>query len=326
MKGAAQRGFVAVLTGLAVFVLTAAECGAQPPSEAAKAAEAAKSDVSDADRMFRNFTRESATVDHNQIRVEVRALRTEEISEGGDPDCKGPNRSNCARLNTVGQRVLGVEDVDGSIIDLVASYGVFQNAEVGAILPFVIETVKRDDGSKNTNEDIGDVLFYGKYKQAVAEHCTVSGGLELTAPTGDETETRTMPARFRVNGSNAGRGYSAFGAGDVGLNPFASTRYQMGRFGVGAHVGYNFYTGDKTPEVFNWSVQAVVRATELFSFRTELSGRLFDQFGTTWNDIVMMPGIDFNLSENFVIRPEGLANITGTAQDWGVGLGIAGVF
>jgi hypothetical protein len=40
----------------------------------------------------------------------------------------------------------------------------------------------------------------------------------------------------------------------------------------------------------------------------------------------MLPGIDFNLSENFTVRPEGLANITGTAQDWGIGLGIAGVF
>src|SRR5262245_38444425 len=201
MKGAAQRGFLAVLSGLAVFVL-AGECSAQPPAEASKPVE-----VTDADRVFRNFTRESAVVNQNQIRVEVRALRTEEMSEGGDPDCKGPNRSNCARLNTIGQRILGVEDVYGSIIDVVASYGLFHNAEVGAILPFVIETVKRDDGSMDTEEDIGDVLFYGKYKQPVAEHCTVSGGLELTAPTGDETQTRTMPARFRVNGSNAGRGY-----------------------------------------------------------------------------------------------------------------------
>lgn len=318
MKGAAQRGFVAVLTAVSVFVLAAAECRAQ--------LEVKPVEVTDADRTFRNFTRESATVEQGQIRVEVRALRTEELSGGGNPDCIGPNRSNCARLNTIGQRVLGVQEVKGGVFDLVASYGLFHNAEVGAILPVIIETVKRDDGTKETNEDFGDILFYGKYKQAVAENCTVSGGLELTAPTGDDQQTRTMPARFQVNGSAAGRGYSAFGAGDVGLNPFVSTRYQKGRFGVGAHVGYNFYTGNTVPEVFNYSAQAIVRATDWLAFRTEFSGRLFDQFGTRWNDIVMMPGLDFTLSDNFVIRPEGLANITGTAQDWGIGVGIAGLF
>lgn len=318
MKGAAQRGFVAVLTGVFVVVLASTECRAQ--------VEVKPVEVTDADRLFRNFTRESATVEQGQIRVEIRALRTEELSEGGDPDCRGPNRNNCARLNTIGQRVLGVEEVKGSSIDLVGSYGLMPNTEVGFVLPVIIETVKRDDGSKETNEGLGDVLFYGKYKQPVAENCTVSGGLEVTAPTGDETQTRTLARRFRENGTVGGRGYSAFGTGDVGLNPFVSTRYQQGRLGVGAHVGYNFYTGDNVPEVFNWSAQAIVRGTDMFSFRAELSGRLFDQFGTRWNDIVMLPGIDFNLSENFTIRPEGMANITGTAQDWGIGLGIAGLF
>jgi hypothetical protein len=320
MKGAAQRGFVAVLTGLTVFV-TAAECRAQAPATTVKPVA-----VTDGDRIFRNFTREAATVDQGQIRVELRALRTEELSDGGDPDCRGPNRENCARLNTIGQRVLGVEEVKGGIIDLVGSYGVFQNAEAGFILPVIIETVELDDGSKNTKEGVGDLLFYGKYKQPLMDNLSVAGGLEVTAPTGDEHETRTMPRRFRVNGSSAGEGYSAFGAGDVGLNPFASMRYQSGRVAAGAHVGYNFYTGDNAPQAFNWSTHGIVRVTELFSFRAELSGRVFDQFGTRWNDIVMMPGIDFALSENFTIRPEGLANITGTAQDWGIGLGIAGLF
>lgn len=318
MKGAAQRGFVAVLTGLATIAVASVECRAQ--------GEVKPVEVTDADRTFRNFTRESATVEDGQIRIEVRALRTEELAEGGDPDCRQPDRGNCTKLNTIGQRVLGVNEINGSSIDLVGSYGLMPNTEVGFILPVIVEQVKRDDGTNETNEGIGDLLFYGKYKQAVAEHCTVSGGLEVTAPTGDDTQTRTMPQRFRQNGSAAGRGYSAFGAGDVGLNPFVSTRYQQGRFAVGAHAGYNFYTGDNVPEVFNWSTQAIVRGTEMFSFRTELSGRLFDQFGSRWNDIVLLPGIDFNLSETFTIRPEGMANITGTAQDWGIGLGIAGVF
>jgi hypothetical protein len=321
MKGAAQRGFVAVLTGVSLVVINAVECSAQ-----AQATTTAPVEVTDADRTFRNFTRESATVDQGQIRVEVRALRTEELAGPGDPDCRTSGRNNCARLNTIGQRVLGVEEVKGGVIDLVASYGVMTNTEVGLVAPFIIETVKLDSGSKNTAEDFGDLLFYGKYKQPVAENCTVAGGLELTAPTGDVEQTRTLARRFSGGGSAANRGFSSFGAGDVGLNPFVSTRYQQGRFGVGAHVGYNFYTGDEVPEVFNYSAQAIVRGTDFFAFRAEFSGRVFDQFGTRWHDAVVLPGIDINLSENFTIRPEGLANITGTAQDWGIGLGIAGTF
>lgn len=318
MKGAAQRGFVAVLTGVSLVVWSNAECGAQATVEPVE--------VTDADRTFRNFTREAATVDQGQVRVEVRALRTEELAGPGDPDCRRSGRNNCARLNTIGQRVLGAEEVKGAVIDLVASYGLMTNTEVGFVAPFIIETVKRDDGTKNTAEDFGDLLFYGKYKQPVAENCSVSGGLELTAPTGDVTQTRTLPRRFSGGGSAANRGFSAFGAGNVGFNPFLSTRYQQGRVGVGAHIGYNFYTGDEVPEVFNYSVQAILRGNEYFSFRAEFSGRVFDQFGTRWHDAVVLPGIDFALSETITIRPEGLANITGTAQDWGIGLGIAATF
>lgn len=319
MKGAAQRGFVAVLTGVFAVVLGGSECRAQ-------ATQAAPVVVTDADRIFKNFTRESATVNQGQIRVEVRGLRTEELADGGNPDCRKSGRQNCARLNTIGQRVLGAEEVKGGTIDLVGSYGLMANTEVGFILPFIIETVKRDTGQNITNEDVGDVLFYGKYKQAVAEHCTVAGGLEVTAPSGDETKTRTLDRRFRENGSAAGRGFSAFGAGDVGLNPFVSTRYQQGRLGVGAHIGYNFYTGDNVPEVFNYSAHAILRGTDFFAFRAEFSGRVFDQFGTKWSDAVVLPGIDFTLSENFLVRPVGMANLTGTAQDWGIGIGVAGLF
>lgn len=319
MKGAAQRGLVAVLTGVLTVLLASAECSAQATQQAPVL-------VTDADRVFRNFTRESATVNPGQIRVELRALRTEELAGPGDPDCRQPDRSNCARLNTAGQRVLGVEEVKGASIDLVGSYGLMPNTEVGFVAPFIIETVKLDTGQKITNEDFGDLLFYGKYKQSVAKNCTVAGGLELTAPTGDEEQTRTMARRFRVDGSAAGRGFSAFGAGSVGLNPFVSTRYQSGRLGVGAHVGYNFITGDETPNAFNYSAHVILRGTDFFALRAEVSGRVFDQFGTRWQDVVMLPGIDINLTQNFIIRPEGLANLTGTAQDWGIGVGIAGVF
>jgi len=72
MKGAAKRGFVAVLTGLSIVVVASAKSHAQPPPTPA---EVAGNRVTDQDRVFRNFTRESAVVEQGQIRVEVRALR-----------------------------------------------------------------------------------------------------------------------------------------------------------------------------------------------------------------------------------------------------------
>lgn len=321
MKGAAKRGFVAVLTGLSIVVVASAKGHAQPPTPAAKVLQ-----VTDQDRVFRNFTRESAVVDQGQIRVEVRALRTEELGDGDPAGCSNPNRKNCARLNTIGQRVLGVEEVKGASIDLVASYGLIKNTEVGFIIPMIIETVQRDDGSKDTNEDFGDLLFYGKYRQPIMDNWTATGGLEITAPTGDDQETRTLPRRFASNGSAAGRGFSAFGTDEVGLNPFVSTRYHWGRVAIGGHLGYNFFTGDNVPDVFNYGTESIIRLTDMFAFRTEISSRVFDQFGTKWHDVVMLPGLDVKLSDNFTIRPEGMAGLTGTAQDWGIGLGIAGVF
>src|SRR6185436_19243792 len=115
MKGAAKRGFVAVLTGLSIVVVASAKSHAHPPPTPAAVA---GNRVTDQDRVFRNFTRESAVVDQGQIRVEVRALRTEEMEDGDPAGCQNPNRTDCARLNTIGQRVLGVQEVEGGAIDL----------------------------------------------------------------------------------------------------------------------------------------------------------------------------------------------------------------
>ena len=109
------------------------------------------------------------------------------------------------------------------------------------------------------------------------------------------------------------------GSGDLGLNPFLSTRYQGGRFGVGGHLGFLLNTGSQ-PQVFNWSVEGVVRGTQLFSFRTEINGRLFND-GGTFNDVAILPGLDFNLTDNFIIRPEGLSHLSSDAINWGIGIG-----
>ncbi len=278
MKGAAQRWIVAGIAGLALGF-------------AAQVAPAA--DVTDNDRVYRNFTRETATVSENQIRLEVRGLQEQDEEN--------------TRLNLLGLRLKNLypgrtpESLTGGIIDLVGSYGLAKNAEVGFIVPGYIETIKFKDGSRRSSQDVGDLELYGKFKRDVAEHCAVGAGVELTVPNGPKNK--------------------GFSTGETSVNPVVSTRYQRGPFGVGMNVGYQFFAGD-APDVFNYGAEVIVRGSDLYAIRTEIVGRVFNQ-GVRNHDLTILPGIDFNLSENVTIRPTGLANGTDTALDWGVGLGVA---
>ena len=279
MKRVAQRWMVAQIAGLCL-------------AAAATAASAAEVLVTDADRTYRNFTRESATVRQNQIRLEVRGMELQD--------------ENNTRLNLLGFPVKRVNSVSGGIIDLVGSYGLAKNAEIGFVIPSYIQSLSlKSGGNKVNNSDVGDLMLYGKFQRAVAEHCSVGAGMELTTPNGPVEK--------------------GFSTGELGFNPFFSTRYQQGRIGVGANVGWNLYTGD-VPDVLNYGAEVIVRGTTGFALRTEIAGSVFNQNGTRFHDLTILPGIDIQVSDNLVIRPTGLANGTDTALDWGIGLGVATSF
>jgi hypothetical protein len=256
--------------------------------------------VTDADRTYRSFTREAATVGAERVRVEVRGLRVEDDEN--------------TRLDILGfpvdptetARGTEVNHVNGGILDLLGSVGLSANSEVGVDVPFVIEETGLEDApvpvKDLTEESIGDVLFYGKLKHPVAEHCAMGAGVELTIPTGSESER--------------------LGTGEFSVNPFVSSRYQRGPFGFGLHAGYQMYTGNYD-DIFNYSVQAFARPGRTYAIRAELVGRWFKVGNTRYHDVVVLPGIEFNLSDRFTIRPTGLANVTDEAMDWGLGLGLA---
>lgn len=252
--------------------------------------------VTDADRVSRNFTREAATVGHKQVRLEVRAMS---IEDDADPE-----------LNLIGFATEGVNRrkgdditrINGGVFDLLGSVGLGDNAEIGFDIPFLIQKTSFDTISNENDQDIGDVSLYGKFKRKVAERCALAAGLEIKMPTGIERKQ--------------------FGTGELGLNPFASTRYTRGRFSLGGHVGWYIYTGS-VPDVFNYSVEAIMKGSARYALRVEFSGRRFKDFGDTFDDIVVEPGLDFHLTDRFVIRPNGLIGVTPEAVDWGVGVGLA---
>jgi outer membrane protein OmpA-like peptidoglycan-associated protein len=286
MKRAAQRWMVAHIAGLCLVVTTGAS--------------AAEVNVTDADRTYRNFTRETATVGKDEIRLEVRGLQEQD--------------DGTTRLDLLGfpvKRLPGVSEgnvstLSGGIIDFVATYGFAKNAEVGVIIPGYIQSLTlKTGGNKINNSDVGDVMLYGKLQRPLTEHFSVGAGMELTTPNGP------------VN--------KGFGTGQVGVNPIISARYQQGRIGVGANVGFNFYN-HSVPDVFNYGAEVILRANKTFSLRTEIIGRVFNEFGVRYDDLQILPGLDVEISDNITIRPTGMVGGTNTSLDWGIGAGFAYAF
>ena len=264
----------------------------------AAAGDASATDVTDADRVFRNYARETATVGDNQVRIEVRGLKEQ--------------TDDTARLNLAGQHLPGcavghpgcAKDLDAGIIDLVGSYGLGKNAEVGLILPGMIESLRVTQDNVTTvrhDADLGDIELYTKFKRQVAQHCAVGAGVELSLPNGSRSK--------------------GFGTGELGVNPVISTRYQHGLIGVGGNIGYQVYTGN-VPDVFNYGTELILRWSEQYALRTELAGRLLRQ-GNHYHDLTVLPGIDVNVSDNIVVRPTGLVGASPSAADWGIGVGVA---
>jgi hypothetical protein len=301
MKGAASRVSALVIAVCAVAGAAFAQTAAEPP---------VTTDITDNDRVWANFTREAATVGEKHFWIELRGMKLmddqsikQKSSDG--TQFEGPtlglngfplNRPKC----DISAQNGCIEEIDGGRFDLVGAYGVWSTLEVGVDFPFVMQESINYVGSANAeNANIGDLLLYGKFKRQLSEHVAGAIGLEISAPTGSSSKF--------------------LGSGNTGLNPFLSTRYQSGRFALGGHVGFQLNVDDP-PDVFNWSVEGIVRGTSLFSLRCEINGRLFKDGSETFNDIAVWPGLDFYLTRNFIIRPQGLAHLTTDAIDWGLGL------
>jgi len=283
MKGADRRWLLGVAAVLAV-------AGTVQASEN-------KADVTDADRGYSNYVYDNATVPPGTIRAEVRAAT---INDENDP-----------KLNFIGRPTSSnLVSENGGRFDVIGSYGLGVNSEVGFDIPTLISKQRKQNPttlveSTTQNEDIGDMTLYLKFRRPVAEHCTAGAGVELSLPTGIERK--------------------AFGTGELGANPFVATRYQKGRFGAGIHVGYMVYTGN-VDNTLNYGAEIFLRGTEQYVLRAELNGQHFSANGQSYDNVIATPGIDLNFFPNFTIRPMGIAGLSTDALNWGVGVGLAYAF
>ena len=108
-------------------------------------------------------------------------------------------------------------------------------------------------------------------------------GLELSVPTGNRREVLRY-RRSSASTRSSPRATSAVArAGEI-------------------HVGYQIYTGDELTDVLNWSVEVYARGSEHYALaRRDFTGRYFDDFGRHGSTMsCIMPGLDFNLTDNFI--------------------------
>jgi len=266
--------------------------------------------VTDRDRLWENFRRESAVVDAQQFRLELQGITL-------NADRNSPGEQVISRGTPAGMPdqppVENINTVAGGLVRLLATYGVFTNVELGAQIEGVFQELRFNNtntgqaagGVFESANTFGDMWLYGKYRYKVNDEVGVAGGIELRLPTGNRGK-RT-------------------GTGEFGTNPFVSTRYARDRWSVGAHVGYQFNNGSLDDQ-FNWDVDGIIAASSRWAIRAEFTGWNYNYAGQKIDDVYCSPGIEYSFSENITVRPTAQVGITKPALGWGLGVGVAYTF
>jgi hypothetical protein len=281
------------------FALALSLCFAAATAGAEDAEEATPANhVSEKDRVWTNYTREAAVVGKGTFRFALRGTLINKSVDDNEIDLTGFPLEDFEERQVPADKVKGIS---GGRFDLLGSYGLGPLAEIGYDMPFFIESIDMENNPTINTGDVGDLVLYGKVRKMISSRTAGGLGLEITAPTGNE--------RKRL------------GTGETAFNPFISVRHSFDRIALGAHTGYALYTGS-VPDVFNWSAYAVARANEQYAVRVEVSGRLFKYRGDFFNDVSLLPGFDFDLTQSFTIRPQGLVHLTEDAWEWGIGIGL----
>lgn len=289
--------------------LTIALLGLVVPAQAYEVPEVP---VTDGDRLVTNFQREAAIVPQGQLRLELHGFTgiDEKTHDGPQVIYRGFPPGDADR----GELRADLRDLSGGVVGFRGSYGLVENSELGFNVTGVLQRLHFSDGTTEYEQDMGDLSLYGKYKYSICERTALAGGLELSLPTGQEKKR--------------------LGTGNVGMNPFVSTRYTAGRWAVGGHVGYQLNAeapihashSQSVDNVFNWSVNALARADKTYGLHAEITGRHFRYGGAHVDDVSVVPGVDYRYSNSVTIRPFGIAGITEEAIDWGLGLGVSMTF
>lgn len=195
------------------------------------------------------------------------------------------------------------EDFHGASADAVntfvhLSYG-SELWEAGLNLPYLWADA---DGLSSEN-GLGDMRLWGKIIPLRTDIFRFGGGLEISAPTGDEDK---------------------FGAGEVGVAPFLTGGVEAGLIHIRSSLGYSVYPGISGSDALNYSVAGIVPIGDRVAIRAEFVGtHLFDG---DLDSVSFVPGVDVRFPAGPVevwLRPTAAAGITDDAPDYQFGITLA---
>lgn len=289
---------------LALFLLAAPALG-QGDATVSADEEVPSDHVTERDRLWSNYTRENAIVGDGNLRLGLQVFWINPGSNDNEPDLTGFPFDDFEQALEIKHGVEDVEvkSVEGTRFDVMGSYGLGPTSELGFDVPVFYQSIKFEGdfpATMNTG-DMGDMIVYAKWRKMLSSRASLGTGLELSLPTGSE--------RKRL------------GTGDLAFNPVLNGRYAWDHVALGGHIGYNMSEGS-TEDVLNYSVSTVARATAMFALRVEITGRFFRDFGENYHDVSLWPGLDVNLGEHVIIRPQTMVHLNDDAWEWGAGIGM----
>jgi hypothetical protein len=262
--------------------------------------------VTENDRLWVNFGRESAVVGSGNLRVGVQAMAINYGVNDRTPDFTGFPVNDLEQALEIAGTPDKVKGVEGTRMDVVGAIGLGPTIEFGFDVPVFVERIFFEGNTPDINtSDVGDLLIHAKFRKMVSNNLAVGGGLEISTPTGSEKKR--------------------LGTGELGFNPFINARYTSGGFAVGGHLGFQMFEND-VKDVLNYGAFLIARRDAHLAFRLELNGRFLRDFGKDFSDISLWPGLDINITEHIGVRPQAMFQLNSDAMTWGGGLGIFGDF
>ena len=103
--------------------------------------------VTEGDRLWTNFGRESAVVGSWKGRLEARAVAVNYGSEDNEPDFTGFPLDDLEEALAIAGTPDTVKAVEGTRMDFIGAYGLGPTIEIGFYVPLIVERISFDGSS-----------------------------------------------------------------------------------------------------------------------------------------------------------------------------------
>ena len=218
-------------------------------------------------------------------------------SDGTTVQTDRPSGSNGFPLNhpkcdISAQQRTASSEIDGGRFDLVGAYGVWLDSRSRASTSRSScrrsHRLRHGSASARRTAASATCCSYGKFKRQLAEHC-------------GRRDRRSRSARRRARRASSSVPVTP---DSIRSSPPATSRVRLRSAGTSASSSTSTIAAGCL-QLERGGHRARQRRCSRCAVRS--NGRLFKDDSETFNDIAVWPGLDFNLTDNIIIRPQGLA-------------------